>query len=209
MDLDQLLAYTAFALVNAAVPGPNLLVAVRALLADGARAAHATVAGIGTGVTLYGFAASWGLARLATASPLLYGAIKLVGAAWVYWLGMQLVRRGLRRLAPDDASGGARGRGSGRRHFGLGFLTALVNPNIVLFFLAVLPQFAGDEGRSALTFPAMIVLYVGITVGWAMGVIELVARFGPRGASGPVATAAHVAIGLWLMLFGLLFLGEG
>ena len=209
MDLDQLLAYTAFALVNAIVPGPNLLVTVRALLSDGARAAHATLAGIGTGVTLYGLGSSWGLAQLAAASPLVYGAIKLTGAAWVYWIGMQLVRRGFRPTAPPAPLAGEPGRRAQRRHFGIGFLTALVNPNIVLFFLAVLPQFAGAEPDSALVLPAMILLYVGITVGWSMTVIGVVARAGPRRASGPLATVVHVGLGLWLMMFGLTFLGSG
>ena len=209
MDLGQLLAYAAFAVVNAVVPGPNLLVTVRALLGDGVRAAHATLAGVGAGVTLYGLGSGWGLERLATASPLVYGAVKLVGAAWVYWLGMQLVRGGFRPAAPRDAVAGTSGRRSQRHHFGVGFLTALLNPNIVLFFLAVLPQFAGGGTRSALTFPAMILLYVGITVGWMMAVIGVVARVGPRGASGPVAAVVHVAIGLWLMMFGLTFLRDG
>ena len=207
MDLGQLLAYSAFALVNAIVPGPNLLVTVRALLADGPRAAHATLAGIGTGVTLYGLGSGWGLARLATASPLVYGALKLLGAAWVYWLGMQLVRDGFRPGALGGAFAGSGGRKSQRGHFGVGLLTSLLNPNIVLFFLAVLPQFAGEAPRSATTFPAMILLFVGITVGWKMAVIATVARLGPRGASGPVVATVHVALGLWLMMFGLTFLG--
>ena len=137
------------------VPGPSLLFTLGRALTVSLRAALTSVVGNALGILVQGVAVAVGRGAGGAASSTAYTAVKLVGAAYVVWLGVQAVRhRSDARVAM--ASGLARPAGEGvRRSLATGFLVGLSNPKTLVFFLAFLPQFT-DPGAAA--GPQLVVL---------------------------------------------------
>ena len=137
-----LLAFVAASLVFAAVPGPAMLYAAARTLAGGRSAGLSAALGIHLGGYAHVGVAVAGLSLAFHGAPTLFLAMKLLGAAYLAWLGLALLRaRAATPLseAPDPASG--------RRAFGQSVAIEVLNPATALFFLAFLPQFvsAGSE----------------------------------------------------------------
>jgi threonine/homoserine/homoserine lactone efflux protein len=128
------------------VPGPSLLFTIGRALTVGRREALLSVVGNGLGLVLQVLAVAVGLGAVIAASATAYSVIKMAGAAYVIWLGVQAIRhRGDARSAL--ASDGARAKGNPLR---IGLVVGLTNPKTILFFIAFLPQFtnaaAGHTG---------------------------------------------------------------
>jgi threonine/homoserine/homoserine lactone efflux protein len=123
-------------LVLAATPGPGVLYIVTRTLAQGRGAGLASVAGVALGNLGNSLAASLGLAALLAVSSLAFTLLKLAGAAYLVWLGIQALR------APSpSAVSSALAVPRQRRILRDGVVVALLNPKTALFFVAFLPQF--------------------------------------------------------------------
>ena len=141
VDPALLLAYLAACLILVLTPGPDLMFVLGQALAGGARRGWAAVTGICCGALCHILLASLGVAALLAAEPALFAALRVAGAGYLLWLGVQALRDA-RRGAPVLAPGGP------ARHVVLqGMLTNLLNPKVALFFLAFLPQFVAP-GRA-------------------------------------------------------------
>src|SRR5581483_8354686 len=132
----HLLAFVAISTVVICTPGPDTALIVRNALFGGRANGVRTAAGIVTGIATWTLAASAGVAAAVAASHPLFTAIRIGGAAYLVWLGIQSFR------------GHARGEilhrpGSGYRQ---GLLSNLGNPKIAIFFTSLLPQFATGFG---------------------------------------------------------------
>ena len=131
-------------------PGPdNLFIAARSLQ-QGWRAGMVASLGVGCGVFVHVLAAAFGLAALLAASATAFLIVKLVGAAYLLWLGIGLLRAraevGAHKAPPPSAL-------PAWRIFRQGFMTNALNPKVALFFLAFVPQFISHEAPSkALAF---------------------------------------------------------
>jgi threonine/homoserine/homoserine lactone efflux protein len=140
MQLHTLAAFTAVAAVAILSPGPATLLALRNSMAWGAR--RAVWSSLGNVCGLFGLsaAAMLGLGVLLESSALLFGAVKLLGAGYLFYIGVrQLVGRGV-TLVPA-ASDAPLAPPSRARLFGEAVLTASTNPKPILFFTALFPQF--------------------------------------------------------------------
>ena len=133
---DLLLAFLAATTVFAYMPGPALLYTAAQTIARGRRAGYMAAAGIHLGCYPHVIAASAGLSVLFAAVPVLYTAIKILGAAYLVWLGIAMIRG---EGAPGDLTSPA--IKSARRAFAQSFLVELLNPKTAVFFIAFLPQF--------------------------------------------------------------------
>ena len=129
------------------VPGPSLLFTIGRALTVGRRDALLSVVGNALGlVTQVGFVAL-GLAAVVAASATAYTAVKLVGAAYVVWLGISAIRhRADAREALDDRRPTPGRRGHAVR---TGYVVGVTNPKTIVFFAAFLPQFTNSDGRAA------------------------------------------------------------
>jgi threonine/homoserine/homoserine lactone efflux protein len=116
-------------------PGPGMMFCVACGLTGGARAGIAAGCGTAAGLLVQTALAAGGLSALLLATPQLYDAVRWVGAAYLAYLAWTTWRHA---GAPDRK----RGRRSIRRAFGRAFVTNILNPKVVLFMLAFLPQFA-------------------------------------------------------------------
>ncbi len=144
----QWIAFLVASLLFIQVPGPSLLFTIGRALSVGRR--HALMSVIGNALGVFGqvvFVAV-GLGALVAASATLYTAIKLCGAAYVCWLGLQAIRhRSDARLALR-ATAPVAGR-SLRRSVLTGVTVGLTNPKTLVFFVAFLPQFVDRSAGHA------------------------------------------------------------
>lgn len=135
----HLLAFTLAALILIVVPGPSVLFTIGRALAAGRRAALLSVVGNALGAAVPLVAVALGLGALVAASATLLLVVKLVGAAYLVYLGVQAFRE--RRSLVTVLQSRDAGHTYGRRVLRQGFLVGVTNPKTIVFFAAVLPQF--------------------------------------------------------------------
>jgi threonine/homoserine/homoserine lactone efflux protein len=160
--MNALLAFVAVAAVVIVTPGQDTALVVKNTLAGRRRAGVATALGVSTGQLAWTLATSAGLAAVLVASEQLFLAIRLVGAAYLTYLGVAALWSALRRRshAHAVASPSSLGRGPAFRQ---GALSNLGNPKMAVFFTSLLPQFAGS-GAGFLDLLALGVLFAVLTV---------------------------------------------
>jgi threonine/homoserine/homoserine lactone efflux protein len=152
LPTDHLLAFALLAFVLILVPGPSVLFVVTRSLTLGRGAGVATVVGNATGAYVQVIAVALGLGTLVQESIAVFEVIKLCGAAYLVYLGVQAVRH---RRALAEALDAAVEPKVLRRILADGFLVGVLNPKVIVFFMAVLPQFVD---RSAGSVPAQLLL---------------------------------------------------
>jgi threonine/homoserine/homoserine lactone efflux protein len=145
LPTDHLLAFALLAFVLILVPGPSVLFVVTRSLTLGRGAGVATVVGNATGAYVQVVAVALGLGTLVQESITVFTAVKLCGAAYLVYLGVQAVRH---RRALAEALDAAVEPKVLRRILADGFLVGVLNPKVIVFFMAVLPQFVDREGGS-------------------------------------------------------------
>jgi threonine/homoserine/homoserine lactone efflux protein len=134
----QLLAFLLTALALIAIPGPSVLFAVSRSLTLGRRAGLATVAGDNLGIYVQMLAIAVGLGTLVERSVTVFTVLKLAGAAYLVYLGVQAIRH---RRSLAEAFTAQVDPKSTRRILLDGFAVGISNPKSVIFFAAILPQF--------------------------------------------------------------------
>lgn len=170
LPTEHLLAFVIAAAVVIAVPGPSVLFTITRSLTLGRKAGAATVAGNAVGVYLQVIAVAVGLGTIVERSATLYTVIKLAGAAYLVYLGVQAVRH---RRALGEALGQSVDPQSLRRVLRDGVVVGAMNPKSIVFFAAVLPQFvepsAGGVPAQLLLLGAIFVsLGLLLDTGWAV-----------------------------------------
>lgn len=167
-DPEALLLFVIAGLALNLTPGPDLLYIAARSLGQGWPAGAASAFGIAAGCLVHTAAAALGISALLLAAPLAYDAVRLAGAAYLVWLGVQALRQ---RAVPATVS--ALPAAPLRRVFWQGFATNVMNPKVALFFLAFLPQFA-DPVRGAFALQVLVLGLIFIFNG--LWVCLLVAR---------------------------------
>lgn len=134
-----LLTFALAAFLIIVVPGPSVLFAIARSLTIGRRGGLVTVLGNTAGQVPLILAVAVGVGAIVAQSILLFTVVKLVGAAYLIYLGVQAIRH---RAAGDAATvGGGEPAAPLRTIFWQGFIVGVTNPKSIVFFLAVLPQF--------------------------------------------------------------------
>ncbi len=185
------------------MPGPDSLLIMLRSGSQGWRAGSVAALGIGTGTMVHGLAAALGLSALLSASAELFAIIKLMGALYLVYLGVSLLRQGVSSPVASEPAVLQPALSYGRI-FRQGLLTNLLNPKVALFFLAFVPQFiAPDAPQKALAFIVLGCIFNLNGMIWC----HLLA-FSTAYASRKVRLPARV--GTWLnRLMGGLFVGLG
>lgn len=129
------------------VPGPSLLFMLGRALTVPLREALLSVVGNAAGLLAQAVLVAVGLGALVTTSATAYSIVKIAGAAYVVWLGVQAIRhRGDARVALES---GQRPPERARTALMTGFVVGVTNPKTVLFFVAFLPQFTSSSAPTA------------------------------------------------------------
>lgn len=148
-ELAHLTAFLVASFLFIQVPGPSLLFTIGRALTVGRSDALWSVVGNALGLFVQVLGVTLGLGALVAASATAFTALKLVGAVYVVWLGIQAIRhRGDARAALVAGDGGAR-RPSRAASVRTGFVVGATNPKTIVFFAAFLPQFVNEAAAAA------------------------------------------------------------
>jgi threonine/homoserine/homoserine lactone efflux protein len=137
IDQHLLLAFLLTTTIAMITPGPDMLFILGCGMRSGPRAGLLATAGVATSEAVHVAVAAAGLAALFHAVPVAFTAVRILGAAYLIYLGVQMIRH--RNDTLDEPTGGA--AMSGRRAYLAGLTTNLLNPKMVTFTIAFLPQF--------------------------------------------------------------------
>jgi threonine/homoserine/homoserine lactone efflux protein len=167
----SLLAFAAASTMIVAAPGPGVLFIVGRSLALGRRGGLLTVIGNNLGALALVIVVALGAGSVVAKSPLVFTSVKLVGALYLIYLGVQAVRHRSEGLTVDGEPVGAATRP--RQTVWQGFVVGVTNPKDVVFFVAVLPQFvdvhAGSVAVQMLMLGVVFVLIALLIDGsWAL-----------------------------------------
>lgn len=157
-----LLAYLGISLLLIVTPGPDMAVVTRNALAHGRRGVVLTTSGIALALAIWVTATAVGLSAVVRASSELLFVLKIAGAAYLAYLGIRTLIDSRRR--PDDLRAGAPPAAPARAIFRQGFLSAMSNPKLGVFFVTFLPQFV-VQGQALL--PRLFLLgLIFAVIGW-------------------------------------------
>ncbi len=152
IPLSTYLAYVAACIAVVIVPGPTVTVIIANSLKHGSRAGLLNVAGTQLGLAIMLTVLAGGLATIVAHAGQIFDVLRLLGAAYLVWLGLKLWRSDGNL---GEAMDGTRPGGS---FFWQGFLVILSNPKALLFFGAFIPQFVDPRGE-----PLLQTLLLGTT----------------------------------------------
>ena len=195
----SIIAFVAASLVVLLIPGPGVMYIVARSLAQGQRAGLVSVLGLSAGAMVHVVAATAGLSAILLTSAVAFGVVKLLGAAYLIYLGVRtLLAR--QPQVPIDAPAAR----AANRLFTDGVIISVLNPKIAVFFLAFLPQFA-DAARGPipqqLFLLGLIYVALGLVTDGAYAILAGRSRRWLGNLAGRAPFARYAG--------GLLFIGLG
>jgi threonine/homoserine/homoserine lactone efflux protein len=199
VPLDLLLPFLVASVLVTVIPGADMALVTRQVLVGGTGLAQRTIFGNLAGLLVHGVALAAGLSALVVASAVAYSTVKLAGAVYLLYLGVQALRASRRRSVETAPAGIA----APRRAFLAGLISTVLNPKPALFFLTFLPQFV-DRQRGVLPQTlTLVAIHVVIGLIWLTAHAHLVHR--ARGLlTGPRVKAwLERTTGAVLIAFGL------
>lgn len=158
-----LLAFAGVSLLLAVTPGPDMAVVTKNALAHGRRGVFLTTSGIALALVIWVTATAVGLSALLRASEGILLALKIAGAAYLAYLGVRTLLES--RAQPADLLAGAPPAAPAHAVFRQGFLSAISNPKLGVFFVTFLPQFV-LPGQPVLA-RLLVLGVVFALIGWA------------------------------------------
>ena len=188
-----MLAFLTISALVILTPGPDTALTIRNALLGGRRGGLGTAVGVATGQACWTLATSAGIAAVLSASRPAFLALRLLGAAYLVYLGLESLRRAVsrdqvpRRVVPRA------------RPFRQGLLSNLSNPKMAVFFTSLLPQF----GHSFVALLALGLVFSCMTLVWLTGYGIAVARAGDFLRRGWVRRALDVLTGAVLVALGV------
>jgi threonine/homoserine/homoserine lactone efflux protein len=198
-------AFVGIALLVILSPGQDTALTIRNTLVGGRAGGIATATGVVSGLASWTVASSAGLAALLVASQPLFLAIRLIGAAYLIFLGLQALRAAiLQRPRPADGTSIApRARLRRMVAYRQGLLSNLSNPKIVVFFLSLFPQFVTRGQGAFVSLLLLGLIFCSITLAWLTLYAIVVARIGDFLRRDRVRRALEATTGLVLVGLGL------
>jgi threonine/homoserine/homoserine lactone efflux protein len=190
------LAFFGVSAVVIVTPGQDTALTIRNTLLGGRVSGIFTAAGVATGQAFWTLAASLGLAALLSASEPAFLAVRLAGAAYLIYLGLQTLfgSRSARKRSP-----------SGRGAFRQGLISNLGNPKMAVFFTSLLPQFGGG---SFATLLLLGLVFCSMTLAWLTCYAVAVARAGDFLRRPRIRRILDTVTGAVLVAFGIRLAAE-
>lgn len=197
--VQALSAYVVAAGLLTITPGLDTALILRTAAVEGPKRASFAALGIGVGCLIWGAAVALGLGALLAASTLAFTVLKWAGAAYLVWLGLNLLLKPRDRF---EVAAGAKRGGGDLTWLRRGLLTNLLNPKIGIFYVSFLPQFLPTGVQAAPFIFLLATIHVVIGAGWSGVLIA-----GTRPIAGVLQRAAVVR---WLdRVTGGVFLAFG
>lgn len=169
----QFLAAAGVLAVLTVVPGPDMAVVTRRAVVCGRRDGLRTVGGITAGLLAWGVLTVVGLAAVLAASATAYTVIKLVGAAYLTFLGVQALLQSRRHRGGTPAPAEAAPKGS---PWHTGFVSNILNPKIAVFYTGLLPTLAPSGMAPHVGMALLVLLHAVLTLVWLGSYVLLLAK---------------------------------
>jgi RhtB (resistance to homoserine/threonine) family protein len=184
-------------------PGPDMVLVTKNAIVHGRRAALATALGVNAGLLAWTIASALGVAALVQASAVAFTVLKLVGGAYLIWLGIQALRSAHQRSTPAQSDENTLQRIGILRALHQGLLSNLANPKIAVLFTSLLPQFV-TPGAPVLG-PSLLLggLFVAMTLVWLCTYALVAARAAHMLKRPSVANALDRLTGVVLIGLGV------
>jgi threonine/homoserine/homoserine lactone efflux protein len=186
IPLDLLLPFLVASILVTVIPGADMALITRQVLVGGPPLAQRTIFGNLTGLLVHGVALAAGLSALIVASATAYTVVKLAGAAYLVYLGVQALLASRQRpsgapaaaiAAPSaTAAAPARTAPAPRRAFLQGLISTVLNPKPALFFLTFLPQFVNPDAAMLPQTLTLAAIHVIVGLIWLSAYAHLVHR---------------------------------
>ena len=151
------------AIILSITPGPDTFYILGRAISQGTGSAAASVLGISTGVLVHTVAAAIGLSTILATSAVVFRIVKLIGAAYLIYLGITMVMVSRKN---DILNGNNLPAGDFWKIYRQGVITNVLNPKVALFFLSFLPQFIDPTHGSVASFIFLGLIYVLICTIW-------------------------------------------
>ena len=164
----ETLAFSTAAAVLIVTPGPDVFLVLRRTLQAGRSAGLLTALGTVMGLLVHATAAALGLSAVLAASATAFTALKVVGAVYLIWLGVQALRGARAGAARPPALSGS--------PFRQGLLTNVLNPKVAIFFLTFLPQFVGTGDGAVGQIAVLSAIFVALGGAWLVLLVLAVER---------------------------------
>ncbi|MCE3276903.1 MAG: LysE family translocator [Propionibacteriaceae bacterium] len=197
----EALAFLGVCALVICAPGPDTALTIRNSIVGGRRGGVLTAAGVAAGQLVWTVAASVGIASLLQASQPAFTALKIVGAAYLAFLGVQSILAALRgrldaeehHIRPPEPLSAIR----------QGFISNLANPKMAVFFLSLLPQFVRDPSGGFAALVPLGAVFCLMTFGWLSTYAVVLGRVGPFLQRARVRRVVDAVTGTVLVAFGI------
>ena len=204
MDV-HLTAFIGVAALLIVTPGPDTALVTMNALLYGRRPALGTSLGVTAGLLIWTVASAFGVAAIVHASETLFTVMKLIGGAYLIWLGIQALRAAGHEKPTDPVAVGATRGLNGKQGFRQGLINDLANPKIAAFFTSLLPQFIDPGQPVFVPFLVLGALFAVMTLAWLCAFALMASKAGgllsrPRVKAGLDRLTGVVLIGLGLRL---------
>ncbi|CAM3661948.1 LysE family translocator [Isoptericola cucumis] len=176
-----LLSFALVAGLLTLVPGLDTALVLRSTVTRSRSHGMAAIAGIQVGTLVWGAAAAGGAAALLAASQTAYRVLTVLGAAYMVWLGVSMIRSSFRRRPDEPADADLPLPTGGRwRDFALGLSTNLMNPKVGVFYVAAIPQFVPDGVNPLVMGVLLALVHCVLGTAWLSLVVLGAGWAGPR-----------------------------
>jgi threonine/homoserine/homoserine lactone efflux protein len=199
--VNSLVPFLGVSLLIIVTPGQDTLLTVRNTVLGGRAGGLLTAVGVAAGQFTWTVAASGGLAAVLVAFPAAFNALRLAGAAYLVYLGLQSLRMALTRTPSSGAPPPGRAAPGRLKFLRLGLMSNLGNPKMLLFFTSLLPQFAA--GSNGLPFLALGMIFCLLTLVWLCCYVVAIAMIGHLLGRPAVRRTVDGAAGTALLAVGL------
>ncbi|MGO2310370.1 LysE family translocator [Vibrio casei] len=203
MDLNNILTFIAVATLLVISPGPNGFLIAKTVPLSGHRAGLANVAGFVAAFYVHGTLSIFGISILLVQSASAFFVFKMLGAAYLMWLGLKSLRNAVSQSATTNNSEAVllQKPVSIKEAFFEGFLTNILNPKVSIFYLAAFPQFMPVDG-SAFRAYSLVTAHSIVNVVWFTAMVFTLTKI--KNATN------HPKFKAWLnSVTGVVFIGFG
>ena len=197
------LAFLGLSAAVIATPGPDTALTVRNTVVGGRRAGVFTAIGVAAGQIVWAVATSVGLIAVVLASEPVFHGLKLVGAAYLIFLGAQSLHAAFRGGPMPTVARGGTNRVGAFTAFRQGVVNNLANPKMAVFFASALPQLAPAGGGMLSALLGLGLLFSVLTLVWLVLYAVVVARAGEVIRGSRAARVIEATAGAALIALGL------
>ncbi|NGX90006.1 LysE family translocator [Rahnella sp. Lac-M11] len=178
-------------------PGASFTLAMNSALSGGQRGLLKTLTGTALGIYTHAILIGLGITSLLVASPALFHMLKIAGTAYLLWLGVQLIRSGLKAREMVFDSGGAPVTMKDA------WLANVLNPKAIMFYLTVVSQFAGSKGEIG-HYMILATVHIAVMALWLIAISKVLIFSANKMNTMTLKKYVNVAGGGLLILFAFM-----